>query len=161
MSQPYHPPQQSDDEVPEDFDPPQSRLSRLSWSKKFLIGLLGVPVVGIVLVGIGMLSGHNPTAATPPLVTARNSCDPAGLGTTIADKNKTLIVNGKGGEDAVGVPVETEACILGQLSATSAVTAHIESTRALDGRQTDTWGDYRAAWTYHPDSGLDIVIQQS
>lgn len=153
------------DEVLTEFPPPQSGLSRLGWPTKFLIGFLGVLGAGVAIVFvIGLLGGHAPlagTKSTPAFVAARDSCDPASLGTIVADGNKTLLVNGKGGEEATGVPVETEACILQKLGATSAVTAHMDSTRALDGRQTDAWGDYKVAWTYHPDSGLDIVIQLS
>jgi hypothetical protein len=157
--------QPADDEVLTDVYPPRFGLSRLGWPTKFLIGFLGVLGAGVAIVFvIGLLGGRAPlagTKSTPAFVAARESCDPASLGTIVADGNKTLLVNGKGGEDATGVPVETEACILQKLGASSAVTAHMESTRALDGRQTDTWGDYKAAWTYHPDSGLDIVIQLS
>ena len=34
----------------------------------------------------------------------------------------------------------------------------INSTRALDGMQTDSWHDITARWTYHPDDGLDITL---
>jgi hypothetical protein len=157
--------QPTDDEVLTDVHPSRLGLSRLGWPTKFLIGFLGVLGAGVAIVfATGLLGGHNPLAdakSTPALVAARNSCDPGSLGTTVADGDKTLIVNGKGAKDATGVPVATEACLLRELGASSAVTAHMESTRALDGRQTDTWGDYKAAWTYHPDSGLDIVIQLS
>jgi hypothetical protein len=35
---------------------------------------------------------------------------------------------------------------------------HVSSTRALDGIQEDTWNDYSAQWTYHPDHGLNVTI---
>ena len=38
------------------------------------------------------------------------------------------------------------------------VTQHIESTRALDGMQTDEWDDMKARWTYHPDDGLSLTL---
>ena len=34
----------------------------------------------------------------------------------------------------------------------------IGTTRALDGRQTESWGKFRATWSYHPDSGLQLLI---
>jgi hypothetical protein len=101
-------------------------------------------------------------------VAAQEKCIPSGAGTTITDNGKTLIIDGAGtagqfggllpGEEA-RVSVEDEACILRELGVTGAVSQHMASTRALDGRQTDSWGDYTAAWTYHPDDGLDVVIQ--
>jgi hypothetical protein len=38
------------------------------------------------------------------------------------------------------------------------IDSRIGSKRALDGRQTATWDGFSASWGYHPDSGLDIVI---
>ena len=32
-------------------------------------------------------------------------------------------------------------------------------TRALDGRQTYTYGDFTMSWTYHPDRGLEIMYE--
>jgi hypothetical protein len=36
----------------------------------------------------------------------------------------------------------------------------MEQTRALDGRQSETWEDFSASWTYHPDNGLDVLIRE-
>ena len=33
-------------------------------------------------------------------------------------------------------------------------------TRALDGRQTATYGDITVSWTYHPDCGLEILYER-
>lgn len=41
------------------------------------------------------------------------------------------------------------------------VKAHMFATRALDGRQTDTWPGFSASWSYHPDDGMDLVITAS
>lgn len=35
----------------------------------------------------------------------------------------------------------------------------IGNTRALDGMVEDSWGDYEATWTYHPDNGMDMTIE--
>lgn len=48
--------------------------------------------------------------------------------------------------------------MLEQLDAPDYVTQHIESTRALDGMQTDEWDDMKARWTYHPDDGLSLTL---
>jgi hypothetical protein len=45
------------------------------------------------------------------------------------------------------------------LKVPQAVRSHMEQTRALDGRQTDTWPGFTASWTYHPEQGLDVVVQ--
>ena len=36
----------------------------------------------------------------------------------------------------------------------------LAASRALDGTQEQSWGDYSASWTYHPDDGLNIVIAE-
>ena len=34
-------------------------------------------------------------------------------------------------------------------------------TRAIDGRQTETYEDISVSWTYHPDYGLEIIYERS
>jgi len=41
----------------------------------------------------------------------------------------------------------------------SFVSEAVWATRALDGRQEDSWPGYTAAWSYHPDSGLRMIIR--
>ncbi len=81
----------------------------------------------------------------------------------IEDSGKSLIMDGAGitGDTAGKASVTQQACILKTLGASSAVVAHIDSTRALDWQQTDEWDGIKARWTYHPDSGLDIVLTDS
>jgi len=38
---------------------------------------------------------------------------------------------------------------------------HINTTRALDGTQSDEWDGYKARWTYHPDAGVRITFIDS
>ncbi len=45
--------------------------------------------------------------------------------------------------DYLGIPDSTEALM--------------KTTRALDGRQEKTHGDVTISWTYHPDSGLEVI----
>lgn len=53
------------------------------------------------------------------------------------------------------------ACVLFELKIPDSVVSRIDSTRALDGRQDAKWENYSASWGYHPDSGLDIVVEIS
>ncbi|WP_353508386.1 hypothetical protein [Intrasporangium sp.] len=77
---------------------------------------------------------------------------------TLADSGATLILDGTGKEDWSGDQLDAIDCVLRALSMPAAVEAHINSTRALDGMQNDTWNDISARWTYHPDAGLDITL---
>jgi len=37
----------------------------------------------------------------------------------------------------------------------------MERTRALDGTQSDTWDGLQASWSYHPDSGINLLIEKA
>lgn len=36
----------------------------------------------------------------------------------------------------------------------------MQGTRALDGRQTARWTGFEASWTYHPDDGINLVLEE-
>jgi hypothetical protein len=96
----------------------------------------------------------------PTLTAAESTCNDGRTDARVDDGGKTLIINASGDAIKSIIDVQTEACVLDYLKVPGAVRAHIEGTRALDGRQTDSWEGFTAAWTYHPDNGLDITIEQ-
>ena len=49
-------------------------------------------------------------------------------------------------------------CALQKMSTPSYVINQINTTRALDGRVSASWGKISATWTYHPDNGLNIFF---
>lgn len=86
----------------------------------------------------------------------QNACDPARVATRVADDGDTLILVAKEqGEVLVA------QCVISELKIPTAVTMQIEETRALDGRQEASWEHYKASWTYHPDAGLNMIIQKN
>ncbi len=93
------------------------------------------------------------------LQAAHTTCDDTGAGTTVADNGQTLTVDGKGSTDFSGLQVGTLNCVLEVLGVPEAVKRHMFATRALDGRQTDSWEAYTASWSYHPDNGLDLIVR--
>lgn len=99
------------------------------------------------------------TARMALLAKAVNACDTSRTGSAIADGGHTLTIDGSGKEDYEGVSVPILECMLTQLAVPEAVKSHMVATRALDGRQTDEWGGFTASWSYHPDSGLDLIIR--
>lgn len=126
--------------------------------------LLAVGVVVALLISGGAYSAYTHLSG-PTLAGAEKQCNDGPPGTTLADSGKTLIIDGKSESQQLngqgtGVDAKTEACILENLGVTAAVLNHMENTRALDGRQTDSWSNFTASWTYHPDDGLDITIQK-
>ena len=45
------------------------------------------------------------------------------------------------------------------LSLPSSLIDKMESTRALDGMQTQNCGTYSVTWNYHPDNGLKVIYE--
>lgn len=74
----------------------------------------------------------------------------------LADAGKTIVADG--GPNSEGV--EATACILGTLETPTSTITVMDATTSLQGRQSDTWGDFEASWTYHPDNGFDVVITE-
>lgn len=95
-----------------------------------------------------------------PLRGAANSCDTQKMGTRVEDDGKTLIIDNTGDEDSpsASVDVITLQCLLGALSTPESVKAQMFATRALDGRQEATWDRFSASWSYHPNTGLDLIV---
>lgn len=139
---------------------PPEQPNRFRWNS-WRGGLSLLVIIGGAGVLIGGISERVSGTGGSEFTTAQKDCDsnpPAG--TTISDGGKTMIVNMQGTEDTSGMTADMTACVLRELHVSAAVSQHIETTRALDGRQSDRWAGYTASWTYHPDDGLDMVIQR-
>ncbi|MCY1145400.1 hypothetical protein OWR29_45990 [Actinoplanes sp. Pm04-4] len=90
---------------------------------------------------------------------AQDTCDSTRSGTEIADGGYTLTVDSRGEDDYTGLGYYDLDCVWTALQMPEAVKAHIGQTRALDGRQEDSWGSFTASWTYHPDAGVSMVVR--
>lgn len=78
---------------------------------------------------------------------------------TVEDDGATLLVDTRSqDEDPLGVTSLALDCVYDELEVPTRVTESIAQTRALDGRQSDAWGDFTAQWSYHPDSGASVII---
>ncbi|QYM76918.1 hypothetical protein [Leucobacter luti] len=60
-----------------------------------------------------------------------------------------------------GASGEEVFCFLKELEAPESLETKIGQTRSLDGTREATWGDFAAQWTYHPDSGLNLLIERN
>lgn len=87
--------------------------------------------------------------------------DPGWAFVYTADGGRTLIVDTEGEEDFAGATIEQVACVLVELGVPTSVTTRMQNTRALDGQQTASWDGYTVTWSYHPDTGLDLIIEES
>lgn len=77
-----------------------------------------------------------------------------------ADEGRTMIIDHEGEEDTGGATIDELACVLLALDTPTSVTTQMDSTRALDGRQSASWDTYTATWSYHPDTGVDVIITE-
>lgn len=76
------------------------------------------------------------------------------------DGGASLILDFAGADTDSGELIDRHfECVMRQLDGPQSVQAAIMSTRALDGRQTATWDGIAASWTYHPDTGLDLILE--
>ncbi|TFC02328.1 hypothetical protein [Cryobacterium sp. MDB2-33-2] len=135
------------------FTKRELRLGAAGVGLGLLVGVLGT-------LGIGLLASNISTlAATTPMTDAATTCRVTGNASiTVGDKGQSISMKSAGAKSA-GAKMTDLACVFTQLEAPDSMISRIDSTRALDGRQTATWKDYSASWGYHPDNGLDIVIE--
>ncbi|PSL37005.1 hypothetical protein CLV49_0608 [Labedella gwakjiensis] len=102
------------------------------------------------------------------LDTFRDAKDACGLtaqdGVSITDEGQTMTIDNSSLaflESIQAATIDEVFCVLDEVGGSSATRSLMESTRALDGRQTDEWdtdwGSIEVSWSYHPDDGLDTV----
>ena len=97
-------------------------------------------------------------AMAPRFEAAAEACELVPL-LVVADKGATLTLTTAGESGVSYTDIEDVACVLTKLEVPSYVVSHIDSTRALDGQQTDEWDGISARWTYHPEDGLHLVLR--
>jgi hypothetical protein len=129
----------------------------------------GLVILAVVaLTAVVALNGRSRTSAAAPSrapasAPSRFAAANSACGNTwdLRDGGKTLIGDGKGKEDASGLSIQQMVCPLELLQAPTAVVSHMDSTRALDGQQTDEWDGIKARWTFHPDNGFAVTLVDS
>lgn len=119
----------------------------------------GAAIVLIVVAAIGLtryFAGDSPSR----LESAKEECAPDSRYITVGDGGMSLTILGAGAEERPGADFIEVLCVLGALDVSDAVLHQISGTRALDGRQHADWEGLTASWTYHPRSGLDLILQE-
>lgn len=131
-------------------------------SKKHLYFGLGGLVIGLVVgLLLGAVSGAvaGSLSASNGIAGSVKTCLAEDVeGVTVMDKGRSLEMS-TSGNDSTGTTITTVVCILTELEAPESLYSRIESTRALDGTQEASWDGYWASWTYHPDNGLNIIVE--
>jgi hypothetical protein len=138
---------------------PERKRHRVRNTFIVVVGLT-VALIATVAIG-GAFSGTSGTGPTLRDAVAKSDHGSAD-GITYGDNDKTLSLDGEGKEDHNDVvKLDTEMNILQALNISTAIEERIGNTRALDGTLSGEWGTFKATWTYHPDNGLDIVIEDT
>ncbi|WP_432899596.1 hypothetical protein ACQP1S_24395 [Micromonospora matsumotoense] len=142
--------------------PPPRKPARLGRVWKPLLVVGGGILLFAAGLGVGALVFNSSDAAgaeqgKSKLVLATDKCSVASVDARIGDGGNSLTLNGGGKEDS-GLAYTDIVCILNELGTPDHVLSEMDSTRALDGKQSAQWGEVRASWTYHPDQGLDLIL---
>jgi ABC-type Fe3+-hydroxamate transport system substrate-binding protein len=136
---------------------------------KRILGAAGGVLLAISLSGCATTSeasAQSPSASPTPtksqIEQALDTCKvKSGEYARIGDGGYTITMQGEPKNSYVGLPVTDLACILKAVKIPDSVVSEIDSTRALDGTQKDSWDKFQASWTYHPDNGLRIILTES
>jgi len=134
-----------------------------------LVGTFGVGVVvGLVVPGAGPVAEEEPAQVESAvdeldatrLEAAKETCvpPPDSRFVEILDDGAGMSIDGVGAKKPQGAGLDQIECILSELGAPSTVQARMGNTLALDGTQDASWSSLRATWTYHPESGINVVI---
>ena len=119
-----------------------------------------------IVVGVLIFAGGDSA-----LQEAAAECAPTSASVVIGDDGRSMSIDTLNADDILlaeldiptgeGATLEEVTCILGRLDTPDSVIARMDSTRALDGMQEATWDGFAAVWTYHPDDGLSLIIEQA
>jgi hypothetical protein len=118
--------------------------------------LVGLGVLGVLASRAEDGSGSAPTA--DPFTTAARAFQSAAPGAT-ETCCRTLALTLGDGSARDDEDLEAFAVLIGSLGFTDATLGRMAATRALDGMQTAESDEATMWWTYHPDDGLQVIIE--
>ena len=121
-----------------------------------VLGVLALIAAACVAVSRWSAEAGGSEVATPPKSPMEQVA--ASCGVSAASDGQSIAMRTAGAKTSGGKSVKDVACVLVGLGAPQHIYSLIDATRALDGMQSESWGDYVARWTYHPNNGLTIVI---
>jgi len=82
-------------------------------------------------------------------------------GFTVLNEGSAISLNTKGKDysDTGTSNLFAYYCMLNELGVPETTQEKMDHTRALDGTQSDSWDSLKASWSYHPDSGVNVLIE--
>jgi hypothetical protein len=116
----------------------------------------------LVVFGVALLLAGCAAPGPLPLQAAVDECRLNGSDLVVLeDDGTTLLIDHKGEDDLRGMSIEKVDCLLDALEIPGSVRQKMGQTRAMDGMQSAEWDQVTATWTYHPDTGLDLILEWS
>lgn len=82
------------------------------------------------------------------------------LGWSIGDEGASMTLDGASEGTADGLDSERLTCVLAVVETPDAVLQRMSRTSSLDGFQEADWDGMRATWSFHPDDGLDVILER-
>ncbi len=133
-----------------------------SWIAPAAGGLVAGIVLGLVI-GVSVAGGGlGGSALTQKAIDqAVETCAMEAEGYTVMEDGTAVELDTKGTDlyDDGTRDYAAYACMLDELGVPEITQQKIERTRALDGTQIDSWDDLQASWSYHPDTGINVLIE--
>lgn len=127
-----------------------------------LLGILGTVTVNAITQASEAAAAADAEAKKPrPLQAAVATCKLSSKSSyaKLGDDGRTLSLDGKGKEDLYGLAWSDIECVLKAVNVPDYVRDQMDSTRALDGTLRESWDNFSASWSYHPDSGVSVVLR--
>jgi hypothetical protein len=146
------------EEMPEQVAQEPSAPARRAWWRRLpawaLVTIAVAPVVAVTAVAAVIAS----SASASPFESALDDCRLSdGRDAQILDDGKSLLLDMEG-EESRGLSLSSVACVLQELDVPESTMSKMDSTRALDGRQSDEFNGITVEWTYHPSDGMDVLF---
>lgn len=162
------------------MDARRNKLKLTLTIPRWVIFVLGALVVGGLASGVTYFAITNsnsdietPTATSTPDSTANTedlsddeiailakipeadvcgaALDYAGVSYTVSADGRSAVLSSPDGWQV--------KCITYWLEGPSSIYERVLTTRAIDGTQTAIWGNWTASWNYHPDTGVNFIVQ--
>ncbi|MDK1326627.1 hypothetical protein [Arthrobacter sp. zg-Y1143] len=111
---------------------------------------------GFLLAQIDFSSEPEPSVALTDAVSSCGVEDTTGI--ELGDEGQSLTMDSEG-KESYGADFADITCVLDAIDIPDSVSNRMNATRSLDGRLTAEWDEFAASWSYHPDSGMNVVIE--
>jgi hypothetical protein len=148
--------------TPREPEPPRSFRSLARWWAPVTLAVLFLVGVAVVLAASDDGGDSTEGGSLSKLELAEEVC-------AVGPQDRQYIVLGDGGssltmigegEETSGAPYGDIACILVALDMPDSIASQIDRTTAMMGVQQAAWDDFTASWSYHPDNGLNMIVEQ-